>query len=79
MTTEPKPLHIVIADTVRAELARRRLKARDLAPALELQVRAVERRLSGEVAFELDELPVIAQFLGIQLSALMPIREAVAA
>lgn len=64
-------LSTVIADTVRAELARRRLKPRDLAPALDLQVRAVERRLSGEVAFELDELPLVARFFGIRLSALV--------
>jgi hypothetical protein len=64
-------LSMVIADTIRAELARRRLKARDLAPALGLMVRAVERRLSGEVAFELDELPVVADFFGMRLSDLV--------
>ena len=62
----------IVASTVRAELARRKLRPVDLAPVLGVDVRAVQRRIAGEIAFELDELPDVARFLGIALGDLVP-------
>ena len=67
-----QPLSDIIASTVRAELARNKLRAVDLAPALDVDVRAAQRRVAGEIAFELDELPAVAAFLGISIADLAP-------
>lgn len=60
-----------VADEVRAELARQRRTAGELAAALGITAHTVGRRLNGETPFNLIELAQTAQFLGITTATLM--------
>ena len=55
----------IVAANVRAELARRNLRTRDLAPVLDLKTTAVRARLVGEVEMTFTEVGKIAEFLKI--------------
>lgn len=59
------------ADTVRGELARRRIRGRDLARELGWPERTFRRRLSGETPFTVDELVAIARFLDMSVASLI--------
>lgn len=61
----------MVAATVRAECARRRLTQATLADALGLSQAAVSRRLAGTTPFELDELAVVAPLLDTTPSVLV--------
>jgi transcriptional regulator with XRE-family HTH domain len=61
----------LVAANVRAELARMKIGQSALADRLALSQATVSRRLSGESAFELDELPGVADVLGVPVLALM--------
>lgn len=66
------------ADTIRAELARRRMTVGRLAAATGISLNTLQRRLSGG-DFRLSELHAIATVLGIALTDLTdPYIEAVA-
>lgn len=69
--TKP-PLSEEVASSVRAELARRKLSAGDIAPVLSLDVRTAQRRLAGKTPFTLDELDAVAAFLGVTVDAFFP-------
>lgn len=58
------------ADEVRAELARKRLSASDLASALGLSQHTVGRRLNGSTPFNAVEMVMASRFLGVSLSIL---------
>ena len=60
-----------IAATVRAELARRQISGAKLAEQLGWSQPYVQRRLSGRVAFDVDELGRIADVLSIDLADLV--------
>lgn len=60
-----------VAATVRAELARQRKTQVGLADALGLGRTAVSRRLSGEHPFRIDELHVVATYLGVPAASLL--------
>lgn len=60
------------AANVRAEMARKRVSQRDMARHLGCSHTTMQRRLSGEVALDIDELGAIAAALDIPLSALLP-------
>ncbi|HET6870897.1 MAG TPA: helix-turn-helix domain-containing protein [Solirubrobacteraceae bacterium] len=60
------------AETVRVELARRRISGRKMARALGWSYTTTARRLSGEYPFDIDELAAVAAFLGIPTAALLP-------
>lgn len=60
-----------VAGTVRAELARHRKSQGDLAAALGVSRSYVSRRLMGEVAFDVDEVSRIAEWLQISPQALL--------
>lgn len=64
------------ADSVRAELARRRISGRKLATDLGWKQATVARRLNGTYPFTIDELAAIAGYLGVPISALLPERTA---
>jgi transcriptional regulator with XRE-family HTH domain len=53
-----------VAAEVRATMARRRIKQKDLAAAMNMSPQAISRRLSGELPFDLDELAHVARLLG---------------
>lgn len=59
---------------VRAELARANLSQTDLAEGLHTTQQAISRRMSGKVPFDTDEIEAIAAFLGVPVSALVPIQ-----
>ena len=70
-----------VAGNVKAELARRDLSGSDLIPILGISRNAVYARLRGERSFEVNELSLIADFIGINVDVLVrsPALEAVAA
>ena len=64
-------LRATTAAEVRAEMARQRRSGVELATHLDLSQQAVSRRLAGEVAFDLDELAAVAEWLGVPLQTLI--------
>jgi transcriptional regulator with XRE-family HTH domain len=64
------------AGAVRAELARRRISGRKMAESLGWSPTTTARRLSGSSPFDIDELVAVADFLGIPLTALLPVQDA---
>lgn len=61
-----------VAAEVRAEMARQRKTGVDLAPVLHLTQQSVSRRLTAETDISLDELVVIADWLGVDFTSLIP-------
>ena len=57
---------------VRALCARRHVTGRQLAEVLGLSAVAVSRRLTGETAFNVDELAILAEAFGLPVSELLP-------
>lgn len=60
-----------VAAEVRGELARQKRTQADLAVALGLSQQAVSRRVSGALAFDVDELHRVAVFLGVPVARLL--------
>lgn len=60
-----------VAANVRAAAARHRLRQSDLATIVGLSQQAMSRRLSGEVAFDVDELHALASHLEIPAAQLL--------
>jgi len=58
------------ADEVRAELARKRLTAADLAAALGVSQHTIGSRLNGKRPFNAFEMILVSRFLGIAVSEL---------
>lgn len=59
-------------DTIRAEMARRRLSNKALAEHLGMSQVGVSRRLSGKQSLTVDELAGIAEFLDVPVGDLLP-------
>ncbi len=60
-----------VAGAVKAELARRDLSGHDLVEPLRLGRNAVYARLRGERPFDMKELEVVVDFLGIGMDELL--------
>lgn len=60
------------AEEIRALLARRRISAAELARRTGLKQSTLARRMTGETAFDLDDLELIAEVLGVQVTDLLP-------
>lgn len=60
-----------VAATVRAEIARAGARRAEIATAAGLSYQALARRLSGDVAFDVDELAAVAQQLSIPVAQLL--------
>lgn len=60
-----------VAAEVRAEMARQRRTQTELAEHLDMSQQAVSRRMTGELAWDVDEITDIADWLGVPLAALM--------
>lgn len=58
-----------VAAAVRAEMARQRVTQTALAKQLHLSQAAVSRRLKGQVAFDADELVMVAQTVCVPVGA----------
>lgn len=61
-----------IAETVRIELARRRMSAAELARRMGKPPSYLSRRMTGETPFDTDDLTLIATEFGITVVALLP-------
>jgi DNA-binding Xre family transcriptional regulator len=66
------PLRATIAEEIRALLARRRINGVALAVQIGRSQSYVSRRLTGETAFDVDDLERIAKVLGVTVSQLLP-------
>lgn len=60
------------AEEIRALLARRKMSATQLARQMSVSQTYVWRRLSGETAFDLDDLEKISSLLGVEVTELLP-------
>lgn len=68
----PKPrLRQQAAEEIRVILARRRMSASELARRTGLKQPYMSRRMTGETAFDLDDLEVIAAALGVTVAELL--------
>lgn len=74
----PDALSLTVGATVRAELARRGLLQRQLAEHLGISQPQISRRLEGVIAFNVDELASVAEFLGVPVTLLLDDAERVA-
>lgn len=59
------------AEEIRVILARRKMSAAELARRTGIRQQNLSRRMTGETAFDLDDLEVIAQALGVKVSDLV--------
>ena len=60
-----------VAANTRAEMARRKIRQRHIAEYLGMTQQSVSARLSGRVAFTVDELAAIARLLGVDPATLL--------
>jgi len=60
-----------VATEVRVLMARHRINQKQLAEAVGIKQPSLSRRLSGEIAFDIDELAAIARHFGVALSDLV--------
>jgi transcriptional regulator with XRE-family HTH domain len=60
------------AEELRVILARRRMSAAELARRTGIKQSTMARRMTGETAFDLDDLELIAEALGIEIADLFP-------
>lgn len=60
-----------VADNVRAAMARRRVTQNALAADLDMTQQALSRRLTGAVAFNVDELHAAAAALDVPVTSLL--------
>jgi transcriptional regulator with XRE-family HTH domain len=60
------------AEEIRVLLARRRISAAELARRTGMKQSTLARRMTGETAFDLDDLELIAEVLGVTVFDLLP-------
>lgn len=60
---------------MRAEMARQKRTGVELASVLKCSQQSASRRINGGLGLDLDELPVIAEWLGLDLLDLIAPRE----
>jgi transcriptional regulator with XRE-family HTH domain len=65
-----------VAEEIRVLLARQRISAAELARRTGIKQSTISRRMTGETAFDMDDLEVIARALGVQVQDLLPARTA---
>lgn len=64
-------LRQIAAGNLRAEMARQKLTGVDLADLLKCSQQSASRRITGAQGLDLDELPVVADWLGTSIAALL--------
>lgn len=79
MGTVNTSLSGIVAGNLRAEMARQKLGGVDLAALLKCSQQSASRRVTGVQAIDLDELPRIAEWLGVSVFDLVTDREQVSA
>lgn len=65
-----------VASEIRAEMARQRIKQRQLSEVLGVSQAQVSARLQGKVPIDVAELEKIAKFLGVPVTNLISVRAA---
>lgn len=63
-----------VAEEIRVLLARKRISATELARRTGIKQSTMSRRMTGETAFDMDDLELIADALGVEVTDLMPKR-----
>lgn len=71
-TQTSAPMRQRVAEEVRVALARRRLSASELARRMGVTQRYISRRLTAEIAFDVDDLQHVASALGVAVTDLLP-------
>lgn len=71
-TVRDTPTREHVAEEIRALLGRRRLSASELARMMGVSQPYLSRRLTGDVAIDVDDLALIARILGVQMTDLLP-------
>lgn len=66
------PVAVNVADEVRAAMARRRLSQTKLAKAMGMSQPAMNRRIRGEIPFDVVELTAIAKILDVPVTTFLP-------
>ncbi|WP_165947371.1 helix-turn-helix transcriptional regulator [Micromonospora sp. 15K316] len=66
------PMRELVAEELRVLLARRRMSASHLARKLGMTQSYLARRMSGDTAFDVDDLARIAEVLGVTVLDLIP-------
>lgn len=61
-----------VAAEVRAELARQRISAIELAQRLPLSLSTLQRRLSGDIPFDVEEICMVAKVLNVSPGQFFP-------
>lgn len=73
-TESATPIREYVAEELRALLARRQMSATELARRIGATQPYIWRRMSAEIAFDIDDLQRIAAVLGVEVSDLLPAR-----
>lgn len=63
--SSPQSIRHVVAAEVRAEMGRQRKTGVELAAVLGISQQSASRRLRGETGLDLDEVAVVAEWLGV--------------
>lgn len=63
-----------VAEEIRVLLARKRISAAELARRTGIKQSTMSRRMTGETAFDMDDLELIAEALEVEVTDLMPKR-----
>lgn len=66
------PAAVAVGANVRAEMARRGISQAALADHLGLTQASISKRLTGRVAFDVNELTRTAEFLDVHITAFLP-------
>lgn len=72
MTSGRGRLREFVAEEIRVLLARKRISAAELARRTGLKQSTMSRRMTGETAFDMDDLEVIAKVLEVEVADLLP-------
>ena len=67
-----KSLAEAVAEEIRALMGRKRVRNVEIARGMEVSEPYISRRLSGEVALDLNDLEHIARILDVQVTDLFP-------
>lgn len=62
---------VIVGRNIRAEMVRRGIRQVDLAATLDMRQSSLSVRLSGRVAFDVNELQAVATALGVPLVELL--------
>ena len=68
---ESRKRRLLVAGSVKAELARQRMSPEQLADAARISLSVLTRMLAGEQPFDVEKLDAIARVLGVSVASLL--------